>query len=222
MEAPVLPQLFAPLQLRDVRFRNRIGVSPMCQYSSKNGFADDWNLVHLGARAVSGAALVMTEATAVSPEARISPDDLGIWKDEHIEMLARIFRFMEAQGAVPGVQLAHAGRKASTSAPWKGGRPLALSEEGWEPIFAPSAIPFDDGYRTPAVLGRAGIDGLLRSFADATRRSIEAGARVIEIHAAHGYLFHSFLSPLSNRRTDEYGGSFENRIRLLCQVTESV
>jgi 2,4-dienoyl-CoA reductase-like NADH-dependent reductase (Old Yellow Enzyme family) len=206
------PHLFTPLKLRDVEFRNRIGVSPMCEYSSEDGFANDWHLVHLGSRAVGRAGLVLTEATAVSPEGRISPEDLGIWKDEHVEMLARIFRFIETQGAVSGIQLAHAGRKASTSAPWKGGDTVEVAEGGWSPIFAPSAVAFEAGKHTPVALDRAGIDHVLQSFVDATRRCLEAGARVIEIHAAHGYLLHEFLSPLSNQRTDEYGGAFENRI----------
>jgi 2,4-dienoyl-CoA reductase-like NADH-dependent reductase (Old Yellow Enzyme family) len=214
--------LFSPAQFRDVRFRNRIVVSPMCQYSSTDGFANDWHLVHLGSRAVGGAALVLTEASAVSREGRISPDDLGIWKDDHIEMLSRIFRFIEEQGAVPGVQLAHAGRKASTSTPWKGGRPLNEAEGGWRPIFAPSPLAFDEGYQIPQELDEAGINHVLRQFAEATRRALSAGAKVIEIHAAHGYLLHEFLSPLSNQRHDQYGGSFENRTRFLCRTAEAV
>lgn len=214
--------LFTPLQIRDVLFRNRIGVSPMCEYSSVDGFANDWHLVHLGSRAVGGAALVMTEASAVLPEGRISSDDLGIWKDEHIEMLSRIFHFIEKQGAVAGVQLAHAGRKASTSAPWKGGGPLEEAQGGWQPIFAASALPFDEGYQTPQELNGDGIGQVTRAFSEAARRCLEAGAKVIEVHAAHGYLLHEFLSPLSNHRLDEYGGSFENRIRLLCEVIEAV
>ncbi|HEV2095270.1 MAG TPA: hypothetical protein VGQ82_02090 [Chthoniobacterales bacterium] len=172
----VAPHLFAPLQLRGVHFRNRIGVSPMCQYSSADGFATDWHLAHLGARAVGGAALVFTEATAVSPEGRISPDDLGLWKDEQIEMLARIFRFIMEQGAIPGVQLAHAGRKASTSAPWKGGGTVPEAAGGWNPIYAASAIPFQDGYLAPKALERAGIDKVLRDFAAAAKRCLAAGS----------------------------------------------
>ena len=214
--------LFSPLQLRDVRLRNRIVVSPMCQYSSKDGYANDWHLVHLGSRAVGGAALVFTEAAAVLPEGRISPDDLGIWSDGHIEMLARIFHFIEAQGAWAGMQLAHAGRKASTSAPWKGQSPLDESAGGWRPIFAPSPLSFDDGYQIPQELDRNGIKKVIHAFAQAAQRARQAGAKVLEIHAAHGYLLHEFLSPLSNQRTDEYGGSFENRIRFLCQATEEV
>lgn len=214
--------LFSPLTLRDVTFRNRIAVSPMCQYSSTDGFATDWHLVHLGSRATGGAAAVVTEAAAVVPEGRISPDDLGIWKDAHIDPLARIFRFVESRGAVPGVQLAHAGRKASTSAPWKGGGPLAPAEGGWEPIVAPSAIPFDAGYQSPVALDEAGIDRVVRAFADSARRVLDAGGRVLEIHAAHGYLLHQFLSPLSNTRIDRYGGPFENRIRIVGEVVDAV
>ena len=215
--------LFAPLQLRDVRLRHRIGVSPMCQYSSVDGFANDWHLVHLGSRAVGGAALVLTEATAVLAEGRISPEDLGIWKDEHSEMLARIFRFIEAQGAVPGMQLAHAGRKASTAAPWKTGKDVVAEKDGgWRPIFAPSPLPFSPGDIVPEELSHEGIARVVRAFADASLRALEAGAKVIEIHAAHGYLLHSFLSPLSNQRTDEYGGSFENRTRALREVVTAI
>lgn len=216
------PHLFTPLQLRDVKIPNRIGVSPMCEYSSDDGFANDWHLVHLGARAVGRAGLVLTEATAVSPEGRISPQDLGIWKNEHVEMLSRIFKFVEAQGSVPGVQLAHAGRKASTARPWEGGGPLAETAGGWRPIFAPSALAFDPGHQVPQALDRAGLDKVLADFASATQRCLDAGARVLEIHAAHGYLLHSFLSPLSNQRDDQYGGSFENRIRLLCETVQKV
>ncbi len=208
--------------MRDVQFRNRIVVSPMCQYSSEDGFANDWHLVHLGSRAVGGAALVFTEAAAVLPEGRISPEDLGIWKDGQIEMLARIFHFIEAQGAIAGMQLAHAGRKASTSAPWKGGKPLGQNENGWSPIYGPSPLAFDEGYQVPEELDQAGIARIIDAFAAAARRALEAGAKVVEIHAAHGYCLQSFLSPLSNRRTDEYGGSFANRIRFLCQTAEAV
>jgi 2,4-dienoyl-CoA reductase-like NADH-dependent reductase (Old Yellow Enzyme family) len=194
----------------------------MCEYSSVDGFANDWHLVHLGSRAVGGAGLVLTEAAAVLPEGRISPDDLGIWKDEHVEMLSRIFAFVEAQGAIAGVQLAHAGRKASTSSPWKGHAPIGESEGGWSPIVAASPIPFDDGYATPQALDLTGIRNVIAAFADAARRSLDAGAKVVEIHAAHGYLLHSFLSPLSNQRTDDYGGSFDNRIRMLCETAEAI
>lgn len=208
--------------MRGVQLRNRIVVSPMCQYSSEDGFANDWHLVHLGSRAVGGAALVFTEAAAVLPEGRISPQDLGLWKDEHVEMLSRIFHFIEEQGAVPAMQLAHAGRKASTDVPWKGGNPLGPSEGGWSPIFGPSPLPFADGYQTPQELDQAGIRQICAAFAKAAQGAQEAGAKVVEIHAAHGYLLHSFLSPLSNQRTDEYGGPFANRIRFLCETTEAV
>jgi 2,4-dienoyl-CoA reductase-like NADH-dependent reductase (Old Yellow Enzyme family) len=214
--------LFAPLQLRDIRLRNRIVVSPMCQYSSMDGYANEWHLVHLGSRATGGAAAVLTEAAAVLPEGRISPEDLGIWSDDQIDMLARILRFIETQGAVPGIQLAHAGRKASTSAPWKGGQPLAESEGGWRPIFAPSAIPFADGYTTPRELTGKQIQRLITAFADGARRAFEAGSKILEIHAAHGYLLHEFLSPLSNHREDNYGGTFENRTRIVRQIVEAV
>ena len=219
MEAP---NLFTPLQLRDVRLRNRIGVSPMCQYSSEDGFANDWHLVHLGSRAVGGAALVMAEAAAVGPEGRISPQDLGIWKDEHVEMLARIFRFIDAQGAVPAIQLAHAGRKASTARPWENARGVSEEAGGWKPVFAPSAIVFDDGYIEPEALDRAGIRRVVAAFADAAARSAQAGAKLIEIHAAHGYLLHEFLSPLINKRTDEYGGSFANRTLIVRDIVQSI
>src|SRR2546429_4359884 len=200
--------LFDPLAIREVKFANRVFVSPMCQYSSVDGLENDWHLVHLGSRAVGGAALVMTEATAVLPEGRISPEDLGIWKDEHVEMLARIFRFIEERGAAPGVQLAHAGRKASTAAPRKTGEHVVAEKDGgWRPIFAPSPLPFSPNDIVPKQLDRDGIARVVRGFADASRRALEAGAKVIEIHAAHGYLLHGFLSPLSNQRTDEYGGA---------------
>ena len=214
--------LFAPLHIRGVRLRNRILVSPMCQYSSTDGYANDWHMVHLGSRAVGGAGAVITEATAVSPEGRISPDDLSIWSDGHIEMLSRIFRFIEKQGAVAGIQLAHAGRKASTSVPWKGDKPIQESEGGWRPILAPSAIPFGDGYPVPLALGGKDIQRLQAAFADAARRVLDAGGKIVEIHAAHGYLLHEFLSPLSNHREDEYGGTFENRTRILREVVEAV
>jgi 2,4-dienoyl-CoA reductase-like NADH-dependent reductase (Old Yellow Enzyme family) len=216
------PSLFDPLTLRGVTFRNRVGVSPMCQYSSVDGFATDWHVVHLGSRAVGGAGLVLTEATAVTAEGRISPHDLGIYRPEHVDMLSRIARFVEAQGAVPGMQLAHAGRKASTDAPWKGGKPVGETDGGWSPIFAPSAIPFGRHSQVPVALDAAGIRRIIVAFRDAARRALDAGMRVIELHGAHGYLLHEFLSPLSNHRTDDYGGSFENRIRLFVQVTEAV
>jgi 2,4-dienoyl-CoA reductase-like NADH-dependent reductase (Old Yellow Enzyme family) len=214
--------LFSTLQIREVNLRNRIGVSPMCEYSSVDGFASDWHLVHLGSRAVGGAAMVMTEAAAVLPEGRISPQDLGVWTDDHIPMLARIFRFIEEHGAVPAMQLAHAGRKASTAAPWNGGGALNESEQGWRPIFAPSAIAFSPTSITPEPLSKSGIDRVVKAFADAARRAREAGAKIVEIHSAHGYLLHEFLSPLSNTRDDCYGGSFENRTRVLREVVQAV
>jgi 2,4-dienoyl-CoA reductase-like NADH-dependent reductase (Old Yellow Enzyme family) len=214
--------LFSPLRVRGVTLRNRITVSPMCQYSSVEGFASDWHLVHLGSRAVGGAGLVMAEATAVTPEGRISPADLGIWADTHVDPLARCARFITQQGAVPGIQLAHAGRKASTAVPWEGGRPLASHEGGWRPIVAPSALPFRDDYPVPEALDPTGIRHIVSAFAAAAQRALEAGFQVIEIHAAHGYLLHEFLSPLSNQRTDAYGGSFENRTRLVREVVGTV
>ncbi len=217
-----MPDLFDSFTLRSVTFRNRIGVSPMCQYSSEDGFANDWHLVHLGARAVGGAGLVMSEATAVTPDGRISPRDLGLWRDEHIAMLARITTFLEQQGAVPGIQLAHAGRKASTAVPWLGEGPVAAQEGGWSPIWAPSAIPFSDDWQVPEALTPEGIAGIAQAFAAAARRAFDAGFRVLEVHAAHGYLLHEFLSPLSNRRQDEWGGSFENRTRIVREVVEAV
>jgi 2,4-dienoyl-CoA reductase-like NADH-dependent reductase (Old Yellow Enzyme family) len=214
--------LFSPLRLRDVTFRNRVVVSPMCQYSSPDGFATDWHMVHLGCRAVGGAAAVLTEAAAVTPEGRISPVDLGIYKDEHVEPLARIFTFIEEQGAVPGMQLAHAGRKASTAPPWTGGGPVAPADGGWEPICAPSAVAFREGWQVPRALTIHGIKDIVHAFAAAAGRVLEAGGKVIEIHAAHGYLLHEFLSPLSNHRADEYGGSFEHRTRIVREVVDAV
>lgn len=215
--------LFTPLTLRGLTLKNRIVVSPMCQYSAHDGFANDWHLVHLGSRAVGGAALLIQEATAVSPEGRITPEDLGIWRDEHIDFQKRINQFIEAQGCVPGVQLAHAGRKASTYTSWlgKGHGAVPEAEGGWQ-VVAPSAIKFADDYPQPVALDAAGIKKVIADFRSATERSLAAGFKVIEIHAAHGYLLHEFLSPLSNQRTDTYGGSFENRIRLLLEVVAAV
>ncbi len=213
--------LFSPLTLRSVTLRNRIAVSPMCQYSAVDGRASDWHLVHLGARAVGGAALVVFEATAVEPRGRISPADLGLWEDAQVEPLARVAAFVEAQGAVAAVQLAHAGRKAGTKAPWEGGGPVPASEGGWTPV-APSPLPFAPGYPTPLALDAAGLRGVVASFAAAARRAAAAGFRAVEVHAAHGYLLHQFLSPLSNRREDAYGGSFENRTRLVREVVTAV
>lgn len=214
--------LYEPLTLRSVTMRNRIGVSPMCEYSSVDGFANDWHVVHLGSRAVGGAGLVLSEATAVTADGRISPHDLGIYRDEHVETLSRITRFVTEQGAVPGIQLSHAGRKASTDAPWRGGTPLSPAEGGWRPIWSSSGLPFSDRSPVPETLDGAGIDAVVAAFRDAAARALEAGFRMIELHAAHGYLLHEFLSPLANRRTDAYGGSFENRVRLLTRVTETV
>ncbi len=214
--------LFDPLEIRGVTLKNRIVVSPMCQYSSEDGFANDWHFAHLAARAVGGAALVFTEANAVTPEGRISPQDLGIWKDEHVAGLSRIVRFIDAQGAVAGTQLAHAGRKASTQQPWVGNRVLGPDEGGFRPILAPSAIPFRPDDPRPDELEVPGIARIVEAFGDATGRALRAGFRVIELHAAHGYLLHEFLSPLSNHRKDAYGGSFENRIRALIEVTRTV
>lgn len=213
--------LFEPLPIRSIELKNRIVVSPMCEYSSEDGFANDWHLVHLGSRAVGGASLVIAEATAVSPEGRITPDDLGIWKDEHIPMLKRITTFIESQNAIAGVQLAHAGRKASHQSPWKGGVALKPEEGAWQTV-APSAIPFSETTPAPVALDKSGIEKVIADFKAAAARSVKAGFKVIEIHAAHGYLLHQFLSPLSNQRTDEYGGSFDNRIRLLLQVIEAI
>jgi 2,4-dienoyl-CoA reductase-like NADH-dependent reductase (Old Yellow Enzyme family) len=216
-----MPHLFESITLRDISFSNRIVVSPMCQYLSADGFATDWHVVHLGSRAVGGAGLVFTEATAVLPEARISPQDLGIWSDEHIEPLARIVRFVHEQGSVAGIQLAHAGRKGSTYRPWAGQGAIPEAAGGW-PVVGPSAMPFADGYAMPEALNGVGIRAVLKAFASAARRACQAGFRVVEIHAAHGYLLHQFLSPLSNRRQDQYGGPFENRTRLLREVVEAV
>lgn len=216
------PALFAPLTIRGTTFRNRIAVSPMCQYSSTDGFATDWHLVHLGSRAVGGAGMVMAEATAVTADGRISPHDLGIWHDDHVAMLARITHFIASQGAVPAIQLSHAGRKASTDAPWRGGHPLAADEGGWRPLHAPSAVAFSAQHAVPEPLGAGGIARLVNAFRDAAKRALDAGFQVIELHAAHGYLLHEFLSPLSNRRTDAYGGPFEHRARLLLEVVRAV
>jgi 2,4-dienoyl-CoA reductase-like NADH-dependent reductase (Old Yellow Enzyme family) len=216
-----MPNLFAPLQIREQSFSNRIVVSPMCQYSSRDGMAEEWHLVHLGSRAVGGAGLIFTEATAVSPEGRISPADLGIWKDEHIQGLRRIVKFVRAQGSEIGIQLAHAGRKASVTEPWNGNKAVQPSEGGWE-VVGPSAIPFKDGYPQPVALTHEGISKIIADFREAAHRAMLAGFRVAEVHAAHGYLLHQFLSPLSNHRTDQYGGSFENRVRLLGEVIAAV
>jgi len=213
--------LFSPLAIRGVTLRNRIAVSPMCEYSSEDGFANDWHMVHLGSRAVGGAALVFTEASAVTIEGRISPADLGIWKDEHIANLKRIVAFIESQGAVAGMQLAHAGRKGSTQIPWEGSKAVAPSDGGWQPV-GPSPVPFREEDPTPRELSIAEIAHVVEAFGAAAERALAAGFRVVEIHAAHGYLLHEFLSPLANRRTDEYGGTLDNRIRLTLEVAQSI
>jgi 2,4-dienoyl-CoA reductase-like NADH-dependent reductase (Old Yellow Enzyme family) len=213
--------LFTPLTLRSLTFRNRIGVSPMCQYSSVDGLATDWHLVHLGAFATGGAGLVISEAAAVVPEGRISPADLGIWSDAHVPALRRITDFIRAHGAVAGIQLAHAGRKASTKRPWDGSGAVTPADGGW-PVVAPSALPFSPEYPSPRAMSRDDIAGVITAFAAAAQRALAAGFQVAELHAAHGYLLHEFLSPLSNTRTDDYGGSFDHRIRLLCEVATAV
>lgn len=214
--------LFEPWNLRGVRLRNRIGVSPMCEYSSTDGFANNWHLVHLGSRAVGGAALVFTEACAVSPEGRISPGDLGIYDWRHVEKLREITAFIHEQGAVSGIQLAHAGFKASTAAPWDGGGPLVPAQGGWERIYAPVATPFTEGWIVPKALTPAEIATIRGQFVLAAERALEAGFRVIEIHAAHGYLLNEFLSPLTNARTDEYGGTFDGRTRILRETVSAL
>ncbi|HBE43179.1 MAG TPA: oxidoreductase [Bacteroidales bacterium] len=216
-----MSRLFSPLTIKGITLRNRIVTSPMCQYSATDGKANDWHLVHLGTRAVGGVGLVIAEATAVLPEGRITPGDLGLWSDEHIDGLRRIAHFIHSQGAVAAIQIAHAGRKASCAVPWQGGRQLDQNNGGWQTV-APGDIPFLPGERAPEPLSREGIQRIISGFASAAVRALAADFRVIEIHGAHGYLLHEFLSPLSNNRTDEYGGSFENRIRLLTQVTEAV
>jgi 2,4-dienoyl-CoA reductase-like NADH-dependent reductase (Old Yellow Enzyme family) len=213
--------LFDPLEIRSIRFKNRIAISPMCQYSSVDGFANDWHLVHLGSRATGGAALIIQEATAVSPRGRISPDDMGLWKDDHIPYLQRITSFIKKNGSVPGIQLAHAGRKASTSPPWKGGHLLQASEGGWTPQ-APSPVPFRENDPAPEEMTGNDIRQLLEDFQMAAGRALAAGFEVLEIHGAHGYLINSFLSPLSNQRKDQYGGSFENRARLLKELIRDI
>ncbi len=213
--------LFSPLRLRDVELGNRIAVSPMCQYSGLDGFATDWHFVHLGSRAVGGAAIVMVEATAVEQRGQISRADLGLWKDAHIEPLQRIAGFVKDAGAVPAIQLAHAGRKASTDKPWLGGKPVDIAHGGWEPV-APSSLPFTDKYNMPAELSQPEIQQIVAAFVASTQRAISAGFEILELHAAHGYLIHEFLSPLSNHRTDEYGGSVDNRTRFAREVVKAV
>lgn len=213
--------LFSPITIKSLELKNRVVVSPMCQYSSEDGFANDWHLVHLGSRAVGGAALVIQEATAVSPEGRISYGDMGIWKDEHIAKLKQIVAFIDQQGAVAGIQLAHAGRKASTEKPWKGGKQIASGEHHWQTV-APSAIPFYEKDAAPTELSKEEIGKIVKDFGMAAKRALAAGYRVVEIHGAHGYLVNEFLSPLSNLRKDEYGGQFENRSRFLLEILEEV
>jgi 2,4-dienoyl-CoA reductase-like NADH-dependent reductase (Old Yellow Enzyme family) len=217
-----MAHLFDPLSIRGIALPNRVFVSPMCEYSSVDGYATDWHFVHLGSRAVGGAGLVLTEATAVLPEGRISPQDLGIWSDDHIAPLARIVRFIHEQGSVAGMQLAHAGRKASTYRPWDGHGMAPKDAGGWTTVVAPSPVRFADTYPMPDALTRDGIQDIVAAFAASARRACDAGFKVIEIHAAHGYLIHEFLSPLSNQRDDEYGGSYENRTRLLREIVAAV
>src|ERR1035437_1731238 len=221
MRSLAAAHLMTPLSIREITLRNRIAVSPMCQYSSEDGFAGDWHLVHLGSRAVGGAGLVCMEATAVAPRGRISPADTGIWSPEHIEFLARITRFLHSQGAAAGIQLAHAGRKGSTRRPWEGDGLLPEAEGGWQCV-APSAVPFRAKDPAPHALSKTEIHALVDGFCDAAARALQAGFDVVEIHGAHGYLIHEFLSPLSNRRTDEYGGTLDNRLRFALEVTEAV
>jgi 2,4-dienoyl-CoA reductase-like NADH-dependent reductase (Old Yellow Enzyme family) len=216
-----MSSLFSNFDLRDVTLRNRVVLSPMCQYSSNDGFANDWHLVHLGSRAVGGVSLVLTEAIAVTPEGRISPQDLGIWKDEHMPMLGRIARFCRDQGAAWGTQLAHAGRKGSTHRPWEGEGAVTPEEGGWQ-VVGPTDDPFDPTYPRPKPLDEAGIERIIHAFADGAKRTLEVGGNVAEIHAAHGYLIHQFLSPLANTRRDRWGGSFENRVRLAREVARAI
>ncbi len=216
-----MSRLFSPFTLRTITFRNRIFVSPMCMYSSRDGFPTDWHLVHLGSRAVGGAGLVLVEATAVSPEGRISPEDSGIWSDSHTEAFLPIARFIRENGAVPGIQLAHAGRKGSCTLPWLGGGPLGPESCGWQPL-SPSAVPFAEGHPTPRPLTAADLDEIESQFRSATRRALAAGFQLVEVHMAHGYLLHEFLSPLANQRDDEYGGPLENRLRFPLRVARAV
>lgn len=213
--------LFTPLRLRSIELPNRIGVSPMCQYSYEDGFSNDWQLVHLGSRAQGGAGLVFVEASAVTAEGRITPGDLGIWKDEHIPGLKRITEFIHSQGVRAAIQIAHAGRKASMGLPWEGEHLVTIENGGWEPV-APSDVPFAPDYAKPRALDLSGIETTIGAFRHAARRALKAGFDILEIHAAHGYLIHEFLSPLSNHRQDAYGGSFENRTRLALQIVDAV
>lgn len=216
-----MSKLFSPLTIKNVTLKNRVVMSPMCQYSATDGFANDWHMIHLGSRAVGGTGLIISEATAVLPDGRITPGDLGLWSDEHIPGLSKIAGFIHLHGAVAGIQLAHAGRKASCAKPWDGGKQLNDKNGGWQPV-APGEIPFTPDDRIPESLSKEGIQNVISAFREAARRSRIAGFKVIEIHSAHGYLLHEFLSPVSNQRSDEYGGSFQNRTRLLRQVVEAV
>lgn len=216
-----MPSLLDPLTLKSVTLRNRLGIPPMCQYSATDGFANDWHLTHLGSRAAGGFGLVIFEATAVEPRGRISPDDLGIWSDDHIEPLARICRFVAEQGCVPVLQIAHAGRKACTWAPFKGEGAVLPEEGGWK-IIGPGDLPFSPRHQTPQAMDKSTIDEVQNAFMNAAVRALKAGFEIVEIHSAHGYLSHSFLSPISNNRRDEYGGSFENRTRFLRETVGRV
>jgi 2,4-dienoyl-CoA reductase-like NADH-dependent reductase (Old Yellow Enzyme family) len=214
-------KLFTPLKIRDIELKNRIVVSPMCEYSAKDGHPQPWHMVHLGSRAVGGAALVMTEASAVEAIGRISAGDAGIYDDAHIASWKPITEFVKSQGAIVGMQLAHAGRKASTDLPWLGGKPVSIAAGGWEPV-GPSAVAYDNGYPTPHALSLSEIADVVAAFRKSAERALAAGFQIVEIHAAHGYLLHQFLSPLSNKRDDQYGGSFDNRIRLALEVTKAI
>ena len=216
-----MTHLFSPLKIRDLTLRNRIGVSPMCQYSAEDGFATDWHLVHLGSRATGGAGMVIMEATAISPEGRISPGCTGIWKDAHIAPLKRITKFIREQGAAAGIQLAHAGRKGSSQKPWEGGKPLTKEQGAWETL-APSPIPFTPEHPVPKEMSAADIKKIEKKFVDAAKRAVKAGFQIIELHSAHGYLLHEFFSPLSNKRADSYGGSRDNRMRLILGIAEKI
>jgi 2,4-dienoyl-CoA reductase-like NADH-dependent reductase (Old Yellow Enzyme family) len=216
-----MPLLFEPIKIRSIELKNRIIVSPMCQYSSEDGYAHDWHLVHLGSRAVGGAGVVFTEATAISPEGRITPSDLGIWKDEHINFLKKITAFISINEAVPAIQLAHAGRKASHHVPWKGSAPLKQNEGAWQ-MLAPTAVGYKETDPLPKEMTVEEIKKTIHDFATATERALKAGFKIVEIHAAHGYLINEFLSPLSNLRHDDYGGSFENRIKFLIEIIDAM
>ena len=217
-----MSSLFTPFTIKNITFRNRIMIPPMCQYSAENGMANHWHLVHYGSMAAGGPAAIILEATAVEPEGRISPYDLGLWNDEQADSMKDVFAFIASQGAVPGIQIAHAGRKASTDRPWLGGKPVGPDKNGWNTIYAPSAIPFKADHHTPVELTKERIHELVQKFRISAERAQKAGARIIEIHSAHGYLCHEFLSPLSNQRTDEYGGSLENRMRFLQEIVTEV